>query len=96
MNEPRIRWTVKRKMEIVMAIFSRSTTVVEASQAHGLFRSEIEGWIEDAKRGMEGALRNDPLEVRAQYEHQLKELYGRAMLDARISSTNCLNDDSDA
>jgi hypothetical protein len=43
-------------------------------------------WIEDAKRGMENALRANPQDVREQYEKQLKDLqeaYGEAMLELR-------------
>lgn len=45
--------------------------------------SEIEGWVDDAKRGMENSLRANPLDIREQYENQLKDLqeaYGEAML----------------
>ena len=48
--------------------------------------SEIEGWVDDAKRGMENALRAKPEDVREQYERQLKDLqeaYGEAMLELR-------------
>lgn len=46
----------------------------------------MEEWVDDAKRGMENALRAKPLEIREQYERQLKELqeaYGEAMLKLR-------------
>ena len=62
------------------------TTVAEASRAYDLSPSEIEGWVDDAKRGMENALRANPLEIREQYEKQLKDLqeaYGEAMLELR-------------
>ena len=42
--------------------------------------------INDAKQGMENALRAKPLDIREQYEKQLKELqeaYGEAMLELR-------------
>ncbi|GGM11818.1 hypothetical protein GCM10011534_37420 [Pseudooceanicola nanhaiensis] len=48
--------------------------------------SEIEGWVEDAKRGMENSLRANPLDIREHYEKQLKDLqdaYGEAMLEQR-------------
>ena len=56
------------------------------SRAYDLSPSKIEGWVEDAKRGMENALRANPLEIREQYEKQLKDLqeaYGEAMLELR-------------
>jgi hypothetical protein len=48
--------------------------------------SEIEEWVDEAKRGVENALRAKPLDVREQYERQIKELqeaYGEAMLELR-------------
>ena len=42
--------------------------------------------MDDAKRGMENALRTNPQDMREQYEKQLKELqeaYGEAMLELR-------------
>jgi transposase-like protein len=62
------------------------TTVAEASRSFDLSPSEIEGWVEDAKRGMENSLRANPLDIREQYEKQLKDLqeaYGEAMLELR-------------
>lgn len=60
--------------------------VVEASRSYDLSPSEIEQWVDDAKRGMENALRANPQDVREQYERQLKDLqeaYGEAMLELR-------------
>lgn len=80
------RWTARRKAALVLEIIQGKTTVAEASRAFDLPPSEIESWVEDGKRGMENALRTKPLEVREQYERQLKELqeaYGEAMLELR-------------
>jgi transposase-like protein len=80
------RWTAKRKTALVVELIQGKTTVSEASRAHDLSPSEIEAWVEDAKRGMENALRANPLEIREQYEKQLKDLqeaYGEAMLELR-------------
>ena len=68
------RWTAKRKTALVVEIIQGKTTVAEASRAHDLSPSEIEGWVDDARRGMENALRANPLEIREQYEKQLKDL----------------------
>ncbi|ACM01318.1 hypothetical protein [Cereibacter sphaeroides] len=60
--------------------------MAEASRAYDLSPSEIESWVEDAKRGMDNALRANPLDIREQYEKQLKDLqeaYGEAMLELR-------------
>jgi transposase-like protein len=80
------RWTGKRKAALVLEILQGRTTVSEASRSFDLPPSEIEEWVEEAKKGMENALRSKPLEVREQYERQLKELqeaYGEAMLELR-------------
>ena len=81
------RWTAKRKTALVVEIIQGKTTVAEASRAYDLSPSEIEGWVDDAKRGMEDALRANPLEIREQYEKQLKDLqeaYGEAMLESTV------------
>ena len=78
------RWTAKRKTALVIEIIQGKTTVAEASRSFDLSPSEIEGWIDDAKRGMENSLRANPLDIREQYEKQLKDLqeaYGEAMLE---------------
>ena len=74
MEEEIKRWTAKRKSALVIEILQGKTTVAEASRAFDLPPSEIAGWVDDAKRGMENALRTNPLDMREQYEKQLKEL----------------------
>ncbi|WP_256714579.1 DUF1153 domain-containing protein [Rhodovulum sulfidophilum] len=78
------RWTAKRKTALVIEIIQGKTTVSEASRSFDLTPSEIEGWVEDAKRSMENSLRANPLDIREQYEKQLRDLqeaYGEAMLE---------------
>ncbi len=58
----------------------------EASRSFDLTPSEIEGWVDDTKRGMENSLRANPLDIREQYEKQLRDLqeaYGEAILELR-------------
>ena len=86
MEEDIKRWTARRKAALVLEIIQGKTTVAEASRSFDLAPSEIEEWVEEGKRGMENALRTKPLEVREEYERQLKELqeaYGEAMLELR-------------
>lgn len=81
------RWTAKRKSALVMEILQGKVTVAEASRTYDLQPSEVENWIDDAKRGMENALRANPLDVREQYERKIKDLqeaYGEAMLELRV------------
>ena len=80
------RWTAKRKSALVLDIIQGKTTVAEASRAYDLSPSEIENWMDEAKRGMENALRAKPEDIREQYVRQLKDLqeaYGEAMLELR-------------
>ena len=80
------RWTAKRKAALVMEIIQGKTTIAEASRAFDVSPAEIEEWVNEAKRGMEHALRAKPLDIKEQYERQLKELqeaYGEAMLEIR-------------
>jgi transposase-like protein len=80
------RWTAKRKTALVIEIIQGKTTVSEASRSFDLAPSEIETWVEDAKRGMENSLRANPLDIREQYEKQLRDFqegHGKAMLELR-------------
>ena len=80
------RWTAKRKAALVMEIIQEKTSISEASRAFDVSPAEIEEWVDEAKRGMENALRAKPLDIKEQYERQLEELqgaYGEAMLELR-------------
>lgn len=98
MEEEFKRWTAKRKSALVVEIIQGKTTVAEASRSYDIPPSEIESWVDDGKKGMENALRAKPMEIREQYEKQLKELqeaYGEAMLElrARKKLQSLLGDD---
>ncbi len=58
------RWTAKRKAALVMEIMQGKSTVAECSRSFDIAPSEIEAWVDDAKRGMENALRTKPLEIK--------------------------------
>ena len=86
MNEENKRWSAKRKSALVLEIIQGKTTVAEASRQFDLTPSELESWVEQAKAGMENALRAKPQDVRQQYEKQISQLqaaYGEAMLELR-------------
>ncbi|MBV7481672.1 DUF1153 domain-containing protein [Bordetella sp. BOR01] len=81
------RWTVRRKSVLVMDIIQGRTSVREASEAFDLPVGEIERWVEEGKRGLENALRSNPLNIKEFYEKQIKTLqqaYGEAMLELRV------------
>ena len=87
MEEEFKRWTAKRKAQLVLDILQGRTTVAEASRAYDLPPSDIEEWVEDGRKGMENALRAKPLDIKEQYEKQIRELqeaYGEAMLQMRV------------
>ncbi|MFC3913001.1 DUF1153 domain-containing protein [Pseudaeromonas sharmana] len=69
------RWTAKRKTALVMDIIQGKTTVSEAARGFDLAPSEIEEWVNDAKQGMENALRAKPLDIREQYEKASRGLW---------------------
>lgn len=86
MEEEFKRWTAKRKAALVTEIIQGKTSVAEASRAFDLTPSEIEEWLDEGRRGMENALRTKPLDIKEQYERQIKalqEAYGEAMLELR-------------
>ena len=98
MEEEFKRWTAKRKSALVLEIIQGKTTVSEASRSFDLPPSEIEEWVDEGKKGLENALRTKPLDLKDQYERQLKELqeaYGEAMLElrARKKLQSLLGDD---
>ena len=66
MDEEIKRWTAKRKTALVMEIIQGKTSVSEAARAFDLPPSEIEEWVNDAKQGMENALRPKPMDVSVQ------------------------------
>ena len=53
MEEDIKRWTARRKSALVLEIIQGRTTVAAASRQFDLPPSQIEGWVEDSKRGME-------------------------------------------
>jgi transposase-like protein len=56
------RWTAKRKTALELEIIQCKTAVAEASRPFDLQPSEVEDWVDEAKRGMENALRVKPLD----------------------------------
>ncbi|AEC21721.1 hypothetical protein PT7_3181 [Pusillimonas sp. T7-7] len=59
MEEDIKRWTAKRKSALVVDIIQGKTTVAEASRSYDLAPSEVEKWVDDAKKGMENG--NPPI-----------------------------------
>lgn len=68
------RWTAERKAVLVTEILQGETTVSEASRSHDLTPAEVEEWVDQARKGMENALKAKPQDIREQYERQLRYL----------------------
>ncbi len=69
---------------MVIQIFKGQFSISEASRQYDLTPSEIQRWLNDAEQGMENALCSKPLDIRKQYDCQIKVLtsaYGEAMLE---------------
>ena len=65
---------------------SRQDDCGRGQRSYDLAPSEIENWVDDARKCMENTLKANPLDVRQQYEKQLRDLqeaYGEAMLELR-------------
>ena len=45
------RWTAKRKSALVIEIIQGKATVAESSRTYDLAPSEIEGWVEEGRKG---------------------------------------------
>jgi hypothetical protein len=52
-----------------MEFIQGKTTIAEASRAFDVYPAEIEGWVDEAKRGVENALRAKPLDIKEEYYH---------------------------
>jgi len=57
------RWTAKRKSALVLEILQGKQSISEASRLHDVTPAEIESWVDQAKAGMENALRAKPKDV---------------------------------
>lgn len=58
------RWSARRKLALVLDIIQGKTTVSEASRQFDLPLSAIESWIDQARSGMENALKAKPEDMR--------------------------------
>jgi transposase-like protein len=67
MDEEIKRWTARRKSALVLEIIQGKTTVRESSRQFDPSPSEIESWVDQAKAGMDNALKAKPEDIREQY-----------------------------
>jgi len=57
------RWTSKRKVALVMEIIQGKSSISETSRSFDVSPAEIKECVDEAKRGIEIALRAMPLEI---------------------------------
>ena len=51
------RWTAKSKAALVLEIIQPKISIVKASRTFGIPLSEIKGWVDEFKNGMENVVR---------------------------------------
>jgi hypothetical protein len=88
------RWTAHRTSALALDNLQAKTAVSKSFPEFNFPPSEIEFWIDQAKSGMENALKEKPEEIREQYKSQLKtpqDAYGDAILElcGRKKRTPC-------
>ena len=74
MKEQSQRWTVKRKVELILAIIKGQTNLVEACREHDLRQSEVEGWVDTFMKSGERGLRVNSKDEKDQDDREIKEL----------------------
>jgi transposase-like protein len=74
MEEETKSWAAKRKAALVVEIIQAKTTIAQASRVFGIASSEIEDWVDEAKKGIENDFRAKSMEIKEQYGRQFKEL----------------------
>ena len=68
------RWTVKRRVSLVVSILKGENSVAEAARTHGLTVVEVDNWREKFLLGAENALRSRPRDDEAVKDEQIKKL----------------------
>jgi transposase-like protein len=72
-SHPKIeRWSVNRKVELVLEIVKGHKTVVDAAREHDLKQSDIQKWIETFMEYGRHGLKSNPKSVESLYEAELK------------------------
>jgi hypothetical protein len=72
--DPIERWTVTRRVALVVSLLKGETSIAEAARTHGLTVAEVEEWREKILLGAENALRSRPKDEEALKDEQIKKL----------------------
>ena len=69
-----IRWTAKRKAEIVLQILRQTTTVIDTARENDLTPSEVQSWVDGFLKSGEQGLKGKAGGPQEQAEKEIKEL----------------------
>ncbi len=83
-----LRWTARRKVELIVKIMKGEKSLVDVCREQDLKQSEVEGWIETFLKAGENGLKTNAREDQAQHEREVKDLRAKVgelvlELDAR-------------
>ena len=74
----RTRYTAKQKAQIVLEILKEERSVAQIASAYGIHPNQLYKWKAQALEGLPGVFDDEhkgEKELKANYEHQLGELY---------------------
>ncbi len=69
-----VRWTARRKAEIILQILRQTTTVIDVARQNDLTPSEVQEWVDTFLKGGEQSLKARAAGAQDQNEREIKEL----------------------
>ena len=69
-----VRWTARRKAEIILQILRQTTTVIDVARQNDLTPSEVQEWVDTFLKGGEQSLKAKAAGAQDQNEREIKEL----------------------
>lgn len=69
-----VRWTARRKAEIILQILRQTTTVIDVARQNDLTPSEVQEWVDTFLKGGEQSLKARAAGAQDQTEREIKEL----------------------
>ena len=74
MGEQQLRWTAKRKAEIILQILRQTATVIDVARQNDLTPSEVQEWIDTFLKAGKKGLKARASDFQEQTEKEIKEL----------------------
>ena len=69
-----VRWTARRKAEVILQILRQTTTVIDVARQNDLTPSEVQEWVDTFLKGGEQSLKARAAGAQDQNEREIKEL----------------------